>query len=167
MSNPPQKPSASKQHHRRIQPTNADYFALRLPRSFDTLQALCEGDSQWGGDPDAPTKTLLNSFHLVNAGDVVWSSGDVIVSSAASFVNRGTLLIEDSDTADEEPSSLCHTTGTTCSTSERRIRSPREGERGWTRDRLGVADSAVAAGGAGSAGGDAASWAWEELSYDG
>lgn len=100
----------------------------------------------------------------MSRGDVVWSTGDVLVSTGAAFVNQGTLLLleetEDGD-GDGLPS---------------RIRASQEGEQpGWRHgvssgtleamlDGGGSAD-AVATGGAGSAGGGAANWAWEELSY--
>lgn len=89
----------------------------------------------------------------------MWSGGDIIVSEGAAFVNHGTLL-------QEEP------TGTSGANEAfaPRIRAPRVGERVWWRgdkdNEMVVVDVAVAAGGAGSPGGGAASWAWEELSYD-
>lgn len=82
----------------------------------------------------------------------MWSSGDVIVSLGASFVNHGTLRLQEPETGLDEFAP--------------RIRAPREGEEGLGDNgkEAGV-DSAVFTGGAGSAGGGAANWAWEDFSY--
>ncbi|CAM9983877.1 unnamed protein product, partial [Ectocarpus fasciculatus] len=135
-------------------------------------RVVCTGGSEWsdgsGGDGSsafqATTKHLLNSLHLVSRGDVVWSTGDVLVSTGAAFVNQGTLLLVE-ETEDGDGDGL-----------PSRIRASQEGEHpGWRHgfssgtleamlDGGGSAD-AVATGGAGSVGGGAANWAWEELSY--
>ncbi|CBJ49166.1 hypothetical protein Esi_0207_0025 [Ectocarpus siliculosus] len=135
-------------------------------------RVVCAGGSEWtdgnggGGSSafQATTKHILNSLHLVSRGDVVWSTGDVIVSTGAAFVNQGTLLLleeTEDDDGDDLPS---------------RIRASQKGERPGWRDGFssgtleamldgGGSADAVATGGAGSAGGGAANWAWEELSY--
>ena len=114
------------------------------------MQVLCVGESEWSGGPDP--KKLLSSLHLVNTGDVVWSSGDVIVSLGASFINHGTLRLQEPEIEGDEFAP--------------RIRAPREGETGWDANgKEAGANSAVFTGGAGSAGGGAANWAWEDYSY--
>lgn len=92
---------------------------------------------------------------------MVWSTGDVVVSTGAAFVNQGTLRLLE-ETEDDLPS---------------RIRASQEGEQPGWRDAFssgtleamlgggGGSVDTVAIGGAGSAGGGAANWAWEELSY--
>lgn len=118
------------------------------------MQVLCLGESEWSGGLDP--KKLLSSLHLVNAGEAVWSSGDVIVSLGAGFLNHGTLRLQEFKTGDDELASLP------------RIRAPRKGEEGWDDNgKEGGADSAVFTGGAGSAGGGASNWAWEDLGYGG
>lgn len=104
----------------------------------------------------------------------MWSSGDVIVSAGAAFVNQGTLLLL------EETDEAIGDVATTSSTRNRdglapRIRAAGEGEgAGWrgggssTLVEAMLSDGRVSAtGGAGAAGGGGGTWAWEEFSYDG
>eukprot|EP00752_Nemacystus_decipiens_P010621 g9459.t1 len=139
-------------------------------------RVICAGESEWSSSSEAAststttsrstsTKKLLNSLHLVSRGAIVWSTGDVVVSLGAAFVNQGTLLLleqrdpEDGLRLDPTP----------------RIRGPRKGEEvGWggtlpsaAMEALALVDGAsvVAIGGAGSE--EGGQWAWEELNYDG
>lgn len=132
-----------------------------------TTQVICAGESAWSSSSDlasTSTKKLLNSLHLVSRGAIVWSTGDVVVSFGAAFVNRGTLqLLEQTDVRD----------GFSLDLVPPRIRGPRKGEEVGLSGTFSSATveafvdgaSVVAVGGAGSAGGG--QWAWEELSYDG
>lgn len=134
--------------------------------SKTTAQVVCAGDSEWSGSSEAAstsTKKLLNSLHLVSRGAIVWSTGDVVVSLGAAFVNQGTLLLlEQTEVGD----------GVSLDNAPR-IRGPRKGEgTGLGRNFSSAAVAAlvdgasvVAVGGAGSTGGG--HWAWEELTYDG
>lgn len=111
----------------------------------------------WAGN--SHPKVLLDSLHLVSQGDVEWSSlsGDIVVSFGAAFINHGgTLLLKEADS-----SKGTITTGSW--ENSPRIRAPRKGEEvGWEKNSYLVQPKgAVAAGGAGSAGGDAASWVWK------
>lgn len=130
-----------------------------------TTQVICAGDSEWSSytySQATSTKKLLNSLHLVSRGAIVWSTGDVIVSLGAAFVNQGTLLLlEQTDVGDDDLARAP------------RIRGPRKGEEAGLSGHFSSAAvealvggaSVVAVGGAGSTGGG--QWAWEELSYDG
>lgn len=84
-------------------------------------------------------------------GDVVWSKGDVIVSHGATFINRGTLRLQDENEPDLVP----------------RIRAPRDGENVLGKGSRVATDVTASVAGAGFPQGGAADWAWEELSYDG
>lgn len=75
------------------------------------------------------------------------------MSHGATFVNHGTVLLVEPEIGGDEFAP--------------RIRARRHGEDVWRGNTLLAADYAVAMGGAGSPGGGAAGWAWEELSYDG
>lgn len=133
-------------------------------------QVVSEGDSEWhqsatsAGCASTATKRLQDSFHLINDGNTVWSEGDVIVSTGAAFVNRGTLrLLESSSAASSNTGDIDNSAR---NFEPPRIRAPRKGDRVCTafdESNWGV----ESAGGAGSDGGGAADWAWEEHSYDG
>lgn len=87
-----------------------------------------------------------------------------MVSTGATFVNRGTLRLLETTTP--TASEMEKDDSSDSSYSAPRIRGLRKGERVCT-DRDVSYRGAESAGGAGSVGGGAADWAWEELSYDG
>lgn len=120
----------------------------------DRVQVLCEAESVWSGL--SHSKSLVNSLHLVNLGDVMWSGGDIVVSLGAAFVNHGTLLVEESSSA------LSAVIGQDYFAP--RILAPEKGDDIIWRKREGLVtiDGTVATSGAGSAGGGAAIWAWDE-----
>lgn len=143
------------------------YHSTSIPNMAKiTTQVICAGESEWSSSSSSSseaastsTKKLLNSLHLVSRGAVVWSTGDVVVSLGAAFVNQGTLLLLEQTDAGDGLSP--------------RIRGPRKGEEAWSSRNFTSAAvkalvggaSVVAVGGSGST--EGGKWAWEDLSYDG
>lgn len=131
-------------------------------------QVVSAGDSEWHqSTTEAPssvstastaTKRLLDSFHLINDGDTVWSKGDVVVSTGAAFVNRGTLRLLETAAGATSDTETDDSSSSESSYNAPRIRGPRKGEHFCT-DSDDSFWGAESAGGAGSVGGGAADWA--------
>ncbi|CAM9742517.1 unnamed protein product, partial [Scytosiphon promiscuus] len=105
---------------------------------------ICAGESQWsdgGSGSPKSTKNLLNSLHLLNRGNIVWSHGDVIVSNGAAFVNQGTLLLEETG---EEIGDATTTSAGKVNDVAPRIRTAHVGEgTGWRRGSSSVLVEAI------------------------